>query len=103
MHCVPFGICWQFFKLWFDSRYYEKDFYLGTTVDEIDELLLSFRPSMNVSRTPRRISDQAHFKAHELVIWLLSYSLAVLNKFLPSKYVYHWSLLVEAISLLLKT
>lgn len=53
-------------------------------------------------RTPRKISDRAHFKAHELVIWLLFYSLPVLNKFLPSKYVYHCSSLVEAISLLLK-
>lgn len=103
MHCVPLGVVRQFLKLWFDNSYAEKDFYLGSNIEAIDKILLTFTLSMDVSRTPRKMSDRVHFKAHELVIWLLFYSLPVLDLFLPKKYVKHWSLLVEAISILLKT
>lgn len=59
---------------------------------------------MDISRTPRKMSkDRLHLKAHELVTWLLFYSLPILRRFLPNKFVQHWSLLVEGISILLKT
>lgn len=104
MHCVALGFCRQFVKLWFDSMYHEKEYYLGNDVKAIDEVLLSFKPSMDISRTPRKMSkDRLHLKAHELVIWLLLYSLPILKLFLRNKFVKQWGLLVEGISILLKT
>ncbi|CAD6220037.1 GSCOCG00011542001-RA-CDS, partial [Cotesia congregata] len=104
MHCVALGVCRQFLKLWIDSSYHEREFYLGNHISATDKLLLSFKPSMDVSRTPRTMSkDRLHLKAHELVIWLLMYSLPILKLCLPNKFVTHWSLLVEGISILLKT
>ncbi|XP_074098714.1 uncharacterized protein LOC141527241 [Cotesia typhae] len=103
MHCVPLGVCRQFLKLWFDSQYHDKPFYLGNVINDIDFFITSIRPSSDISRTPRKISDRLHLKAHELVIWLLFYSLPSLKTYLPPQYLKHWSLLVEAISILLKT
>ncbi|CAG5101558.1 Protein of unknown function, partial [Cotesia congregata] len=103
MHCIPLGVCRQFLKLWFNSEYHDKPFYLGSKIKDIDAFIMSIKPSLDVSRTPRKISDRAHLKAHELVVWLLFYSLPSLKPYLPHKYLLHWSLLVEAASILLKT
>lgn len=103
MHCVAFGVCRQFLKLWFDPQYRESPFYLGTVIKDIDTFLISIKPSLNISRTPRKVSERLHLKAHELVIWLLFYCLPALKLYLPRKYLLHWSLLVKAISILLKT
>lgn len=81
MNCVALGVCRQFLKLQFDSNYNKKNFYLGDSIEEIDKLLLSSKPSMDVLRTPRKISDRAHFKVHKLVTWLLFYSLLILSLF----------------------
>lgn len=103
MHCVALGICRQFLKLWLDSQYHEKPYYLGAVINDIDHFLTSIKPSLDISRTPRKLSERLHLKAHELVIWLLFYSLPTLKEYLPRRYLLHWSLLVEAISILLKT
>ncbi|CAG5093293.1 Protein of unknown function [Cotesia congregata] len=71
MHCVALGVCRQFLKLWIDSSYHEREFYLGNHISATDKLLLSFKPSMDVSRTPRTMSkDRLHLKAHELLTYL---------------------------------
>lgn len=80
MHCVALGVCRQFFKLWFDSSYHDREFYLSNHISAIDKLLLSFKPSIDVSRTPRTMSkDKLHLKAHELVIWQLMYCLPIVQ------------------------
>lgn len=72
-------------------------------MDDIDEYLKYIKQSIDVSRTPRPFSDRQHWKAHEWVIWALFYSLPILSKFFPKKYVDHWSLLIDGISILIKT
>lgn len=103
MHCVALGVCRQFVKMWFDSSFHQEHFYFGNLIDRVDEILLSYKPSLEVSRTPRRISDYKHWKAHEFVIFLLFYSIPIFKEFFPNKLLHHWSLLVDAISILLKT
>lgn len=49
------------------------------------------------------MSDRKHWKAHEWVIWLLFYSLPIMKELFPGKYVRHWSLLVDGITIFLKT
>ncbi|EFN84418.1 hypothetical protein EAI_10745, partial [Harpegnathos saltator] len=103
MHCVALGVCRQFIKMWFDSSFYEKHFYLGNQIYYVNKLLCSYKPSLKVSRTPRKISDYKHWKAHKFVIFLLFYSIPIFKEMFPRKLLHHWSLLVDAISILLKT
>lgn len=46
---------------------------------------------------PRSIKDFRSYKATEFFNWLLYYSLATLNGFMPDIYLQHWMLLVIAI------
>lgn len=57
MHCVSLGVCRQFCKMWFDSTYSKEDFYLGASINEVNALLLSFKPSLEISRPPRKMKD----------------------------------------------
>lgn len=65
MHCVGLGVCRQFGDLWFDKKNHKEKFYFGHCLKQIDSLLLSMLPTSEFSRTPRAMSDRAHFKAHE--------------------------------------
>lgn len=103
MHCVALGVCRQLAKLWFDSSNHAEKFYFQRFLAEIDEYLISIKPSSDASRIPRKMSERKHWKAHEWVLWLLFYSLPIMRKLFPKEYVQHWSLLVDAISTLLQT
>ncbi|CAG5085146.1 Protein of unknown function [Cotesia congregata] len=98
MHCIALGVCRQFLKLWFDPQYHAKSFYLGRVINDIDYFITSIKPSLDITRTPRKISDRLHLKAHELVIWLLFYSLPSLKRYLPRKYFNHWKSLRSMIA-----
>ncbi|CAG5100601.1 Protein of unknown function [Cotesia congregata] len=74
MHCVGLGVCRQFAGLWFDSKNSNEEFYFGDRIDVVDNLITSFFPTSTFSRTPRKLSDRVHFKAHEWIIDYLSKS-----------------------------
>lgn len=101
MHFVGLGVCRQFGNLWFDSINHAEKFYFGHFVEKINKMLIFYKPSLDISRTSRSMSDRAYWKAHEWVIWLLFYSIPTLECFFPRKYVEHWSLLVEGVAILL--
>lgn len=99
-HNVALGVVRQFSKLSFESSNHLEEFYCGRELRTVDDLLLSFKPTLDVSRTPRKISDRSYWKAHKWVIFLLFYSLPVLQRILPKKFVDHWALLVDAVGIL---
>lgn len=103
MHNVALGVVRQFTNIWFDPKNKEKDFYFIHLLSSIDDFLTSIKPSLDISRTPRKLSERKHWKAHEWTIWLLFYSLPIMKSLFPNKYVKHWSYLVDGISILLKT
>ncbi len=77
---------------------------MGTKVKAIDRLLLKIKPPSHFRRSPRPIESTVKFwKANEYRAWLLFYSLPVVQKFLPSEYVHHWSLLVFSMHVLLQS
>lgn len=102
MHCVALGVSCQFANLWFDSTNSGKAFYFGNKIDQVDSYILSLSPTSDFSRLPRGLKDRVHMKAHEWVTFFLGYSLPILNICFPSKFVHHWALLVEGISILTK-
>ena len=95
MHCVGLGVCRQFAKMWFKE-------YFPLTELEVSKLLSKCKPISGI-RPPRSMTDRKNWKAHEWVAWLLYFSLPILKKVLPAKYVEHWALLVKAIFILLKS
>lgn len=60
------------------------------------------KPTDQISRLPRKVEKNLHhFKASELQMWLLYYSIPSLMNFLPHEYLHHLGLLVEGSYLLL--
>ncbi|XP_041933543.1 uncharacterized protein LOC121696241 [Alosa sapidissima] len=102
MHAVLLGVTKHFLDLWFNSKYHESPWYIGTAKNKIDKKLLSLTPPSDVPRVPRTVESAQKWKTAECRSWLLFYSLPVLNLILPNKYLKHWSWLVNSIFLLLK-
>lgn len=101
MDCVLLGVCQQIATLWFDSKSYSKAWYIGLNAARVDGNLLAIKPPSIFSRIPWSVVERKFWKAHEWQNWLLYYSLPVLKGILPKKYLCHWVLLVEGVSILL--
>ncbi|XP_052212666.1 uncharacterized protein LOC127831685 [Dreissena polymorpha] len=102
MHGSLLGISKKFLSLWFDTKNVDKPYYIGGKIKEVDKMMKMVTPPYVIKRLPRKLSNTLqHWKASELRSWLLFYSLPVLNGILPETYLKHFSLIVEAIYILL--
>lgn len=103
MHSVLLAVSRQLTELWLCSV--GCSFYLGdpTNITKIDDKLLQIHPPTNMHRLPRSIKERKYWKASEWRNWLLFYSLPCLHGILPSRFLKHFSKLVQAIFLLLKS
>lgn len=84
-----------------DSKSISEAWYIGAQTAIIDRHLLSIKPPGIVARVPRSLTERTFWKAHEWQHWLLYCSLPVLKGILPQKYLCHWGLLIEGVSILL--
>ena len=77
--------------------------YLGSpsTTKEMDKRLSRIKPPQEFRRTPRSVTSFKQWKASEFRAWLLYYALLVLSDLLPADYIYHLSLFVSAMHILL--
>lgn len=100
MHCVFLGVVKRLLFLWFHSKHHEKSWSLSKLLDVVDKRITSLSPPSFVKRLTRKISDYKYWKAAELKLWLLYYSLPILTDILPEPYLSHHKLLVGAIYLL---
>lgn len=103
MHTVMLGVVHCFVDAWLDSSNHDKPFYVGNKIDSIDERLVSIKPPVEISRSPRSLKDRAKWKAIEWKYFLLFYSLHCVAGILPRNYVKHWSKLVFSIHIYLKS
>ena len=103
MHAVLKGITESLLSVCLDSKFHARRFYLGapSTKKEIDKRLNRIKPPEELRRSPRSITSYKYWKASEFRALLLYYSLPVLSDLLPPDYIYHLSLLVSAMHLLL--
>ncbi len=102
MHAVLEGVTKSLFNSWFDTKYHQSRFYLGRKMKEICKALLRIKPSYEFRRTPRSMHTSKYWKASEYRAWLLIYSIPVLLQVdFPADYLYHFSLLVSSIHILL--
>ncbi len=105
MHCILEGVVKWLLEKWFTSKNHGQPYYIGTSVNSIDFLLLIQRPPYDFSRAPRSIAKtRKHWKASEFRTWLLYYSLPLLiSSKMPPLYIHHFSLLVCGVHILLQT
>ncbi|KAK9976617.1 hypothetical protein ABG768_021822 [Culter alburnus] len=101
-HSVCLGVTRQLATLWLDSTNHNKEWYIGTKADIIDQELLNIKPPVEITRTPRSLKDRKYWKASEWRSFLLFYSLPILNGVLMKKYWNHLFLLVFALHILLQ-
>lgn len=101
MHAVLEGVTKRLLSTFLDSKYHTCRFYLGNVAKEIDKRMFSIKPPEEFRRSPRSVSTMKHWKASEFRAWLLYYCLPVLGDLLPPDYVYHLSLLVSSMHILL--
>lgn len=102
MHCVLEGVTRWLMGAWFNSCHHGSPFYIGRSIDQIDNSLTKLTPPQEVSRPPRSIKKHMkYWKASELRNWLLYYSLPLLLNTLPPLYWHHYALLVCAMHILL--
>ncbi|XP_073716926.1 uncharacterized protein [Misgurnus anguillicaudatus] len=102
MHGILLGVSRQFTTLWFDSMYHGERWYLGRLVTTIDQRLFKIKPPVNITRPPRSVRLRKFWKASEYRNFLLFYSIPCLIGILPSDYLEHLLLLVQATYCLLK-
>ncbi len=101
MHAALEGVAKKLILTCLDSKYKHYKFYIGKDIKLIDEALKNFKPPQELRRSPRSILTVKLWKASEFRAWLLYYSLPVLSDVLPSDYIYHLSLLVSSLHILL--
>lgn len=101
MHCGLEGAtCWLL-KTWIDSSHHGSPFYIGRSLNQLENNLIKQKPPQESSRPPRYIKNMKYWKASELRKWLLYYSLPLLLNIFPSLYWHHYALLVCAMHKLL--
>ena len=86
--------------LWFSAEHTHHPSSLPPFVPIIDKKMKKLRPPSFVNRMPRKVSEFCHWKASELMSFLLVYSLPILEGIMSKKYFQHHVLLVYAITLL---
>ncbi|XP_039311945.1 uncharacterized protein LOC105207063 isoform X1 [Solenopsis invicta] len=102
IHCVLLGVCKTFATMWFDSKNFQKPWYIGTRVNLYDQKLKKIMPCHEISRTTDSIENFGLWKASQWKHHLLYYSLVCLKDILSLRYYKHWLLLVFSIYTILK-
>jgi hypothetical protein len=102
MHGVLLGITKTLMCKWFSGSETGQDYFLGKQLKQIAERLKNIKPPYQIERLPRDLEKHYNnFKATELQVFLLYYSLPCLSGILPEKYLQHFSLFSEAVYILL--
>lgn len=99
MHMLS-GIGKLLLKIWFMLKPRDHEASISKHLDAIRQRILSIAPPSFVSRLPRKIDDFAYWKASEIILRLLVYSIVLLNGKMDVKYLEHHKLLVYGIYLL---
>lgn len=101
MHAILEGVSKRLLSVCLDTKKHMYRFYLGRATKVIDERLKQIKPPHEFRRSPRSVTSMKQWKASEFRAWILYYCLPVLSGILPADYIYHLSLLVSAMHILL--
>ena len=82
------------------SKNHDQEYYIGRKADVVNKRLEAIRPPTEIHRAPRSLSERHYWKASEWWAFLL-YSLVVLQRVLPVRFLNHYFLYVYGIYTLL--
>ena len=85
---------------WFDSENRTLPSSLFAFIRIVDSKIKNLRLPSFLPRIPRKVSEYSYWKATELQVFLLIYSLPLLKEIMDPQYFEHHILLVHSISLL---
>ena len=57
MHQAVLGVARQLLKLWFLPKYHDTACYIGRRIREVDSILMTICPTIEVGRLPRCLAD----------------------------------------------
>lgn len=100
LHSCLLGVGKLFIESFFDSKYNDKEFYIGNCLEEFNKRLRSIKPPSEITRIPQPITNK--LKASEWKNFILYYSIPCLNDLLKPKYLKHWNLFVIALHIFLR-
>ena len=89
MHSVLLGVTRQFIYLMLDTSSSGKKYYLGKKAQHLDKIILNVKLPSEITRLPRSATTRKFWKASELRLFLLFYSLVFLKDLLPAVYYNH--------------
>lgn len=87
---------------WFDSSKHKCDFYIGLQTKNVNERIAMLKLPKNIKRNPRSITDRNNWKANEWRSFLLYFSVGILYKILPLKYLRHFGKFINTIWILIQ-
>jgi hypothetical protein len=102
MHGVLLGVQKLLLELWFLPKYGKESFTFHDKQEQVDERLVSIKPTLNITRLPRSIQDLKYWKASEYRSFLLYFGAPVLHDILDRDRFSHYLLLVNPMHILLK-
>ncbi len=102
LHSLLLGVTRYMAELWLSNV--DNLYYIGSprNLNVINARLCSIRIPHIFTRSPRSLGLRKYWKATEWRNWLLYYSIPCLQDILPTQYLRHWTILVEASFLALK-
>jgi len=95
----------RFCDLWFKAppkNCCVPSYKIHNKLKQVDERLLSIKPTEEVSRAPRPLSECSDYRGHEWFYFVVIYSVPILKNILPNKFLNHWSLFVKALAILMQ-
>ena len=61
MHCVLLGVVKMLLHLWFDKSQKGQPYFCGNNLEQAEKRLLSIKPTMSITRTPRSIDQHRKY------------------------------------------
>ncbi|KAE8738351.1 hypothetical protein FOCC_FOCC016171, partial [Frankliniella occidentalis] len=95
----------RFVRLWFEAPRKNAPvppYKIHTKISEVDKRLLSIKPTLEVSRAPRSLTERSDYRGHEWFHFVFFYSVPILKNVLPQIFLNHWSLLVNGLAILMQ-
>ena len=67
MHGITLGVMKLLMSLWFDSCHHKEHWYLGKSLNQLNESLLQVNPPSEISRVPRSLCERNYFKGIQII------------------------------------
>jgi hypothetical protein len=103
LHSGLLGVVKRHLLTILDSKNKDREFYIGNFSEVIDRRIRGIKPPNIVKRLPRGLNLIKFWKASEFRNWILYYALPCLERYWPTRYLEHLTLLVFALHTLLKS